>query len=37
MGQQAEIAAMEAPLKVLDHGPIPAPGGFAAMSGTRGR
>jgi uncharacterized protein (DUF305 family) len=35
-GQQAEITAMQARLKVLDHGPDPNPGGFPAMSGTRG-
>jgi uncharacterized protein (DUF305 family) len=35
-GQQAEITAMRARLKVLDHGPDPNPGGFPAMSGTRG-
>jgi len=35
-GQQAEIAAMRARLKVLDHGPDPRPGGFPAVSGTRG-
>jgi Domain of unknown function (DUF305) len=36
-GQQAEIAAMQARLKVLDHGPDPNPGGFPALSGTRGQ
>ena len=35
-GQQAEIAGMRARLKVLDHGPDPSPGGFPAVSGTRG-
>ena len=35
-GQQAEIAAMQARLKVLEHGPDPHPGGFPAVSGTRG-
>jgi uncharacterized protein (DUF305 family) len=35
-GQQAEIAAMRARLKVLNQGPDPRPGGFPAMSGTRG-
>jgi uncharacterized protein (DUF305 family) len=35
-GQQAEIAAMQARLKVLEQGPDPAPGGFPALSGTRG-
>jgi uncharacterized protein (DUF305 family) len=35
-GQQAEITAMQARLKVLAHGPDPNPGGFPAMSGTRG-
>ena len=35
-GQQAEIAAMQARLKVLDRGPDPRPGGFPAASGTRG-
>jgi uncharacterized protein (DUF305 family) len=35
-GQQAEIAAMQARLKVLDQGPDPNPGGFPATSGTRG-
>ena len=35
-GQQAEIAGMRARLKVLDQGPDPRPGGFPAMSGTRG-
>jgi uncharacterized protein (DUF305 family) len=35
-GQQAEITAMQARLKVLNHGPDPNPGGFPAMSGTRG-
>jgi uncharacterized protein (DUF305 family) len=35
-GQQAEITAMRARLKVLDRGPDPNPGGFPAISGTRG-
>jgi len=35
-GQQAEITAMQARLKVLDQGPDPNPGGFPAVSGTRG-
>lgn len=35
-GQQTEIAGMRARLKVLDHGPDPRPGGFPAVSGTRG-
>jgi uncharacterized protein (DUF305 family) len=35
-GQQAEIAAMRARLKVLNQGPDRRPGGFPAMSGTRG-
>jgi uncharacterized protein (DUF305 family) len=35
-GQQAEITAMQARLKILDHGPDPNPGGFPAISGTRG-
>jgi uncharacterized protein (DUF305 family) len=35
-GQQAEIAAMQARLKVLEQGPDPAPGGFPALSGIRG-
>jgi uncharacterized protein (DUF305 family) len=35
-GQQAEITAMRARLKVLNHGPDPNPGGFPAMNGTRG-
>jgi uncharacterized protein (DUF305 family) len=35
--QQAEIAGMQARLKVLTDGPDPAPGGFPAISGTRGR
>jgi len=34
--QQAEIPSMRARLQVLDHGPDPEPGGFPAMSGTRG-
>ena len=33
--QQAEIQAMRARLKVLDHGPDPRPDGFPAVSGTR--
>jgi uncharacterized protein (DUF305 family) len=36
-GQQAEIAAMEARLKVLEKGPDLSPGGFPAVTGTRGR
>jgi uncharacterized protein (DUF305 family) len=35
-GQQAEIAAMRARLKVLNQGPDPRPGGFPAITGTRG-
>lgn len=35
--QQAEIAAMEARLAILRQGPDPAPGGFPALTGTRGR
>jgi uncharacterized protein (DUF305 family) len=35
-GQQAEIAAMRARLKVLNHGPDPLPGGFPAVGGTIG-
>jgi uncharacterized protein (DUF305 family) len=35
-GQQAEIAAMRARLKVLDQGPDPLPDGFPAVTGTRG-
>jgi len=35
-GQQTEIAGMRARLTVLDHGPDPRPGGFPAVSGTRG-
>jgi uncharacterized protein (DUF305 family) len=35
-GQQAEIAAMRARLELLNQGPDPRPGGFPAMSGTRG-
>jgi uncharacterized protein (DUF305 family) len=35
-GQQAEIAGMQARLKVLDHGPDPRPDGFPAVTGTRG-
>jgi uncharacterized protein (DUF305 family) len=34
--QQAEITSMRARPQVLDHGPDPKPGGFPAMSGTRG-
>lgn len=34
--QQAEIAGMQARLKVLERGPDPNPGGFPAVSGTRG-
>lgn len=36
-GQQAEITAMTARLAILQRGPDPAPGGFPALSGTRGR
>jgi len=36
-GQQAEIAAMQARLKILDHGPDPNPDGFPAISGTTGK
>jgi uncharacterized protein (DUF305 family) len=36
-GQQAEITAMQARLKILDHGPDPDPGGFPAISGTTGK
>ena len=35
--QRAEIAAMEARLAILRQGPDPEPGGFPALSGTRGR
>jgi uncharacterized protein (DUF305 family) len=35
-GQQAEITAMRARLKVLNHGPDPNPGSFPAMNGTGG-
>jgi len=35
-GQQAEITAMKARLGVLEKGPDPRPGGFPAVSGTRG-
>jgi uncharacterized protein (DUF305 family) len=35
-GQVAEIAAMQARLNVLQRGPDPNPGGFPAVSGTRG-
>ena len=35
-GQQTEITAMRARLKVLNHGPDSNPGGFPAMNGTRG-
>jgi uncharacterized protein (DUF305 family) len=34
--QQAEIAGMRARLEVLNQGPDPRPGGFPAVSGTRG-
>jgi uncharacterized protein (DUF305 family) len=34
--QQAEITSMRARLQMLDRGPDPDPGGFPAMSGTRG-
>lgn len=36
-GQQAEITAMMARLAILQRGPDPAPGGFPALGGTRGR
>lgn len=36
-GQQAEIAAMTARLAILRRGPEPAPDGFPALGGTRGR
>ena len=36
-GQQAEIDAMKARLKVLERGPNPNPDGFPAIEGTRGR
>ncbi|HKS62769.1 MAG TPA: DUF305 domain-containing protein [Xanthobacteraceae bacterium] len=35
-GQQAEIDAMKARLKVLQRGPNPNPDGFPAIEGTRG-
>ncbi len=35
-GQQAEISAMQARLRVLQRGPDLAPGGFPAVTGTRG-
>ncbi len=35
-GQQAEIAAMQARLRVLQSGPDLSPGGFPAVTGTRG-
>jgi uncharacterized protein (DUF305 family) len=35
--QQAEIAGMQARLKVLSNGPDLSPGGFPAVTGTRGR
>ena len=35
-GQQTEIEAMKARLKVLEMGPEPNPGGFPAIEGTRG-
>ncbi len=36
-GQQAEVAAMRSRLKILRAGSDPDPGGFPALSGTRGR
>jgi uncharacterized protein (DUF305 family) len=36
-GQQTEIMAMQGRLQLLDHGPEPSPGGYPAMSGTRGK
>ena len=35
-GQQAEIGAMQARLAILEKGADPRPGGFPALSGTRG-
>lgn len=35
-GQQAEIAAMQARLKILRQGADPSPGGYPALGGTRG-
>ncbi len=35
-GQQAEIASMEARLRILERGSDPEPGGFPALGGTRG-
>ncbi len=35
-GQQAEVAAMQSRLKILRAGNDPDPGGFPALSGTRG-
>lgn len=35
--QQAEIAAMQARLKLLEKGPDLSPGGFPAITGTRGQ
>lgn len=35
-GQQAEIAAMQARLNILRQGSDPSPGGYPALSGTRG-
>jgi uncharacterized protein (DUF305 family) len=35
-GQQAEIAAMQARQRVLERGPDLSPGGFPAVTGTRG-
>jgi uncharacterized protein (DUF305 family) len=35
-GQQAEIAAMQARLKILRQGTDPSPGGYPALGGTRG-
>jgi hypothetical protein len=36
-GQQAEIAGMQARLRVLERGPDLSPGGFPAVTGTRGQ
>ncbi len=35
-GQQAEVAAMQSRLRILRDGSDPDPGGFPALSGTRG-
>ena len=35
-GQQTEIMAMRGRMQLLDHGPEPSPGGYPAVSGTRG-